>query len=190
MKELTKVFPENELSKKIRSLSTEKTYPAGTLILRQGEVNEHSFYLQKGLARTFYYKPEEQESIDTTTWFFAEGDIMTVPSSYVLGLPSPESIELLEDATLLITPKAEIEKLYLTEPQLNYQGRILAEYAMAMMDIRVRGTIMLNTEERYLAFIQQFGHIEHRLLDKHIASFLSMSPETLSRVKRRLKKSS
>jgi CRP-like cAMP-binding protein len=184
MKELIQELQQDELFNKILSISTLKNYSAGTLILKEGDVNTQSFYLKAGLARTFYYKIKKQESIDTTTWFFGDGEIMSVPSSYVLGLPSPESIELLEDSSLMVVNKEDIEKLYQTEPQLNYQGRILAEHAMAMMDMRVRATIMLDAKERYLAFIQQFGYLENRLFDKHIASFLSMSPETLSRIKR------
>ncbi len=184
MKSLTDDFQQHPIFEKIASLATIQTFPKETIILQESEVNDKSYYLKEGLARTLYYVTNQKDSIDTTTWFFLEGDIMTIPSSYVLGKPSPESIELLEDSTLVIVNKADIEKLYLTEPELNYQGRIMAEYAMAMMDERVRGTIMLNAEQRYDAFKAQFGHIEHRLLDKHIASFLSMTPETLSRIKR------
>jgi CRP/FNR family transcriptional regulator, anaerobic regulatory protein len=183
MKVITDAFKKLTLYAQIVKISKFHTYKKGATILQEGDTNDRTYYIMNGLARSYYWISNADESREQTSWLFREADIMTIPSSYVLAKPSPEAIEAIEDCYLMETKREDIEALYLKYPELNRQARILAEKAMAMMDERLRNMVGLSAEQRYKAFQKQFGEIENRVPQKYIASFIGIDPSTLSRIR-------
>jgi CRP/FNR family transcriptional regulator, anaerobic regulatory protein len=183
MKVITDAFKKLTLYTQIVKISKFHTYKKGAIILQEGETNDRAYYIISGLTRSYYWIADADESRELTSWFFGEGDLMTIPSSYVFGQPSPEAIEALENCYVMETKKQDLEALYLKYPELNQQARLISEKAMAMMDERLRNMVGLTAEQRYLAFQKQFAGIENRVPQKYIASFLGIDPSTLSRIR-------
>jgi CRP-like cAMP-binding protein len=92
-------------------------------------------------------------------------------------------VEALEDSTLLLIERQRLEALYDEIPQLNRFYRILLQNAYITMSERINQTLAMSAEERYRAFLERYPHFEQRLSLKHIASYLGITPESLSRIR-------
>jgi CRP-like cAMP-binding protein len=100
-------------------------------------------------------------------------------------VPSVESIELLEDSELISLSYKGLNELYDIAHEANYIVRILTEMYLVMYDERVRFMRMTSAQSRNDVFKTMFPDIYDRAPKKHIASFLGLTPETLSRVRKK-----
>ncbi|GAB3924780.1 Crp/Fnr family transcriptional regulator [Larkinella terrae] len=153
--------------------------PKGTHLVSIGEVADKLFYIGQGLVRSYYYV----EGKEVTSWIAAEGDIALSTYSFFKQVPSSESLELLEDSQLLFISYPDLQRLYYKHPITNMIGRVLCEKYLVIFDERIRSLRMLNAEERYYRFCQQYPDICARTPLKHIASYLGLSRFTLSRLR-------
>ena len=156
-----------------------ETLPKGQLLVKDGQVAHRLYFLEKGTARTFYY----HNGKDITSWIYRENTPFTTWYSFLNRQPSFESIEILEDATVLSFTKDALEALYLQYPTFERFGRKMVEQQLSFLDAFYKGYMFMSAKERYDLLLDIFPDITQRVNLGHIASFLGISQETLSRIR-------
>ena len=183
---LNSLYPmKEEVADKIRSFAKIVTYKAGDLILKEGQVCNRACLVVKGLTRSFYLN----EGVDITSRFMEEGFIVTSWISYYTQKPGNEFIEAVEDTVLGCVNHSDIEQLYIDFPEFNINGRRQVEYAFCLSEQRTQMLRKHTAEEKYKFFLDNHPNLLQRVPLKHIATYLGMNEETLSRVRSRYHKS-
>jgi CRP-like cAMP-binding protein len=156
------------------------TYPKKHRLLSEGEISRHIFFICKGSARAFYLDADGREH---TTWFMGPWDLMISVYSFYTQQPAAENIELLESSVLLSMTWNELQTIYAEFPEYNYHGRLFTEKYYILSEER---GILLRTRkpaDRYHMLLKQHPQITQQASLGQIASFLGITPETLSRIR-------
>ena len=152
-------------------------------LLQAGDVSRHECFVNKGCLRTYLVDDKGQEhnvQFAIEDWWI--GDMY----SFLSGLPALYNIEAIEDSELLLIEKNKLDKLYTEIPKFDRFFRILLQNAFVNMQKRISENMSLTAEERYTSFVQRYPKFEQRLSLKQIASYLGITPESLSRIRRQL----
>jgi CRP-like cAMP-binding protein len=149
-------------------------------ILQNGEISRYETFILYGCTRTYEVDDSGQEHIiqfGMETWWV--GDL----HSFLTNSPSRYNIDCLDDTEVLQVPRTEMEKLYDKVPKLERFFRILIQKAyIASMD-RIYSNLSKPAHERYQEFIDKYPEIEQRVPNHQIASFLGITPQSLSRIR-------
>jgi CRP-like cAMP-binding protein len=183
------------LSKHI-SLTTEETilflsktetkhYKAKTIILNAGEVCKHSYFVNTGLLRSFNINDNIVEHVLS---FACEGWWIGDMYSLLSQKPGTLFIEVLEDAEVVLLSKENQEQLYLEIPKLERFFRILTENSLVANQERLMDNLSLTAEERFEKFCKKYPTLIQKLPQKQIASYIGVTPEFFSKMKRKLLK--
>ncbi|AFM03467.1 cAMP-binding protein [Bernardetia litoralis DSM 6794] len=157
-----------------------KEYKNGEIILSQGDTNKHLYFLEKGLVRAFYYKDEKE----LTSWIFPENTLFISVYSFLTQTPSFETIEAIEDCKIHFISYSKLQELYNLHLDLNVVGRKLTEMYYIQMAERATNLRMIDSKTRYENFIKNYPNLINRTPLGYVASYLGMSQETLSRIRR------
>jgi CRP-like cAMP-binding protein len=163
---------------------TIKTIPKKDFFVQKGQKTTQIGFLLSGSCRIFYDKDGEE----WTTYFCFENSLVAAYMSCITGQPSTLSIQALEDCQLLIFEYQTLTALYQQFPVYETFGRKLAEYLFMGLDVRLAEQLMLSPEERYLKFLGSPAKrkIIERIPQQYIASYLGITPVSLSRIRRRI----
>src|SRR5688572_10049608 len=167
------------LTQRIIAITKISNYPKRTILLKEGDVNNHICMMISGLVRSYYLN----EGRDITSRFMDEGFIITSWISFYTRKPGNEFIETQEDTMLACVHYNDIQKLYDEFPEFNIIGRKQVEYSFYMSELRTRMLRKHTAEEKYKFFLENHSNLLQRVSLKHIATYLGMSEETLSRVR-------
>ncbi len=174
-------FP--EMSKQGRALLEEmlvcKTAEKGEAILKQGEIANGIVFVGKGMLRQFYYKNGK----DVTEHFSYEGCILMCIESFIKQEPTRLLVEALESATYFELPYDKLQMLIDTNPEINTFYRKIIEYSLIVSQVKADGWRFETARDRYSLLSEQHPEVIKRAPLSHIASYLLMTPETLSRVR-------
>jgi CRP-like cAMP-binding protein len=154
----------------------------GDYLSREGQICTKLMIVKNGILRSFYNKDAEQ----LTTYFNIEGTIATALRSYLKEVPAHENIQALTDVELLYIEKKDMNKLYDEIPSWNKIGRLVMEVLYVKMEERSISLQHDSARERYLNFLTEFPNVVNRIPLQYIASFLGITPETLSRIRKSL----
>lgn len=152
----------------------------GEILLQQGQTCRNVYFILEGSARSYFYNQSEKEC---TGWFVEKGDLMISVYSYYTQQAAAESIEMLEDATLQFLSAAEMQQAYKLFPEANTLGRLIAE--LYYIKSERRAIVLRNStpESRYKLMLNEHPNILRQAKLGQIASYLSITPETLSRLR-------
>lgn len=160
---------------------TKKTAKKGTVFLKEGQRCDHLYYIQNGFTRVYYLDLEGNE---ITHWFSAKDAIITSPFSFVKRERNILFFEALEDTELLLISSTQIEQLIYHLPKLSESFRhINAEFAM-VLSRRIMSIHTETAEERYLKLMGEHPLLFQKAKLSHIASFLGITQQSLSRVRK------
>jgi len=140
------------------------------------------YFIKKGVARIYYFK----DGIDITERFFFENNIIARVESLFTGKPSRKAIQILEDAEIIAINSTQLFKLYDTYPEIERLFRKIFESAYVETVNRIEGIQFHSAEERYNALLTEAPDVLMRVPLKHVASYLGITPETLSRLRKNL----
>ena len=157
------------------------SYPEKTILLQQGKYSRNLFFLKSGFARGFY----SADGKEVTTWFAAENDILVSFHAFITQKPSYESIELLAPCTLVRISYDNLQNLYKTYEEFNTIGRLITEKYYIDLEERTRSLQLNSAKERYDILLKTQPDILQNAPLSQIASYLGMTQETLSRVRRK-----
>ncbi|WP_316837750.1 Crp/Fnr family transcriptional regulator [Pedobacter nutrimenti] len=161
---------------------TPVTLSKGTFLIRQGQRCDHIYIIENGFARIFSVINEKE----TTILFAKENEIITSTYSLFTDSPSNENIEILEDSLLLKIHYGEFSDLCKQHAELFVLYRLLMEKYYLSLEERTLSLQFDSALERYQKLLTQFPYILQRAPLGQIASFLGMSPVTLSRMRAKI----
>jgi CRP-like cAMP-binding protein len=161
--------------------SSPVSLPKGTILFNENDIASNAYFIVKGFARTYYYKDEKE----ITNNLCPENRIFISASSFYTNQPSYETGVLIEDSDMILLSHDNIEKLCLEYMELNFMIRRLVEIFYVVLDQRTYSIHMKSAEEKYNFLLQSNPDFFQRVSLGHIASFLGMTQETLSRLRAR-----
>jgi CRP-like cAMP-binding protein len=163
-----------------------KTVPKKTMLLQPGEICNFELYVNKGCIREYYI---DSKGAEITLQFAVEDWWMSDITSFQDQTPSIMYIETLEDCELLMLSRSAKENLLLQVPKLERMFRLMLQRHLSVVQNRLVKTISYTAMERYLEFLSRYPNIPQRVAQHYIASYLGISAEFLSKLrKRHLKK--
>jgi CRP-like cAMP-binding protein len=149
-------------------------------LLQAGDIARYENFLIKGLLRAYTVDNKGQEHI---AMFAMEDWWISDLYSFLTNTPATQHIDALEDSEVLSIEKSDLEKLYQEIPKFDKFFRILLQNAFVAGQQRILASISQSAEEQYLAFIKKYPSLEQRIPQHQIASFLGITPETISRIR-------
>ena len=169
------------LSKQLKAQKIKKH----TLLLKPGEICGHSFFVEKGLLRSYTMDDAGKEHV---IQFAPENWIVSDRSSAYFNQPSDFYIDTVEDSEVVYLDKAFMEKAY--EVSKNYREFTEKALHNHIRHIQKRVSLLLGAtaEQRYMDFIKLYPDLMLRVPQWMIASYLGITPESLSRVRKELAK--
>jgi CRP-like cAMP-binding protein len=156
-----------------------KTVEEGDILVRAGEYCNDIYFVESGLLRGYYY----QDDKEITNWFTREGEFATNFYSFITKVPSSETIEAVEDCEMIQVPYANLQQLYRDYPETERLGRILTENYYIRLEERLLGLQFTTAKERYENLMKNNPGLILRAQLGHIASYLGITQETLSRIR-------
>ena len=154
----------------------------GEMILASGSVSKGILIIKQGFVRQFYYK----KGIDVTEHFSARGGVVCCIESTFQQKPTELMIEALEPTTYYLIDYSDIQRICADSLPLQKLYSYALELMLVISQQKANEMRFTSVRERYLNFIKQYPEAVKRASSRHIASYLLMSPETLSRVKAEL----
>lgn len=151
----------------------------GEVILREGEECTCMYYVDSGMVRQYYFKNGK----DVTEHFSFEGRIVMCIESLLKHVPSQIIIESLETTQLYALPRKKLLEAIEYTPELGILYRKILEHALISSQHHADSQRFENAQERYERLLKEKPEIILRAPMIHVASFLQMTPETLSRVR-------
>jgi CRP-like cAMP-binding protein len=173
---------DNETLKVLESISSDKKFKKGDLLLRQNEICDKSYLIISGIARKFYLNNGKE----ITTELYFENDLAVSFDSYSLQLPSREFIEALTDVTVSIIHYQAFQDAKLKYPKLLALDLMYAEYYGMWVENRLIEFHTMTATERYLEILNKSPHVIQKIPLTIIASYLGITLETLSRIRAKI----
>lgn len=156
-----------------------KKYKKGERILNEGEVCKCLRYIEKGMLRQYYFKYDK----DLTEHLAYEGGMVICLESYLKQEPTRLLIEALEPTTLWEIDKIQVEELAMAHADLGVWYRKIFDQSLIESQVKADTLRFEPAHERYNRLMRLHPEILKRVPLVYIASFLQMTPETLSRVR-------
>ncbi len=174
---------EEEFGLFLKRLSV-KTYLKDSHLIQSGQTCKYTYFVNKGLLRLYDINKKGYEK---NTLFAKEEWWVSDLYSFHSQKPGAYFLQALEDTEVFQLSKPAMENLLLEIPKLERFWRILHINAFIAQQERVMDMIAKTAEERYRDFIEKFPEAELRISQRHIASYLGITPEFLSKMKSGLK---
>lgn len=149
------------------------------MLLQAGQVSRHIYFIKKGLFRCYYLQNGEE----VCAKFLKEGDIVVSATSFFLQKESNEYIQAIEESSVWYICFDELQYIYAHFPEFNNIARQLSIKSYLLSEQRISFIRMKLASERYKAMLQNFPEMVLRVPAKYMASYLSVSEETLSRIR-------
>jgi CRP-like cAMP-binding protein len=187
--EILAYFSENwtgskdELAEIIDALNI-KTIKRGTILVQEGAVSTLCYYILKGCVRQYVL----EDGIEKTTAFYTENQAVVPFQTYLKGKPSNHFTVCLEDVTAIVGNPEEEKEMYRKFPNLESLTRTMVEQDFGKTQEEFANFVTSSPEKRYLDLMKNRPDLIQRVPQHQIASYLGVTPESLSRIRRRLAK--
>jgi CRP-like cAMP-binding protein len=160
-------------------------YPKNSFLISKKDFCSDIFFIRKGCVRSFIHDADYNE---VTIWFTFEGQAVVSITSYILELPSDVTIQALEDVEVVIITKEQLNQMYLLIPEMNQLVRSIMENYLTHLSMRMIALQSTLAETRYYELLKVYPDIFQRIALRHIASYIGIKTETLSRIRANYKK--
>lgn len=153
-----------------------------TVLLKLGEVENHLYFISKGIVRL--YIPKEES--DLTFGFVFENKFVTAYDSLLTQSPSEYQMETLTDTVLWKISNKDLQEVYEKTSSGNSIGRKIAESMFLIKSKRELALLSKSAEERYFDLFSDRPKLLQQVALKHIASYIGVTPQALSRIRKRI----
>ena len=180
-KEIYKTLSKEE-QEAVLALDSMKEFKKGTLLLKEGSYHTQSFFVVRGCVRQFQLK----NGVDITSEFYTEDQSVFLDDSDDKPTPSKFSLECIEDCTLSVVSIDVVKDMYKRFPRFEKMCRVQTVEELAVFQDKFSRYISSSPEERYVHLVNTRPDLLDRVPQYHLASYLGMKPESLSRIRKRL----
>ena len=173
-------FTQNELTDILAHFKKESV-AKNQVLVRQGDICKSLYFVEKGMGRSYYLNENGKE---ITQWFFGVGKFMSSVDSFFQQSPSLYYLEVLEDSVLYSISKEDIDQLFAKYHKMEKMGRLVTTEMLTKMVNKLNAIQFQTAKERYDYMLAEFPDIAYQVPLGHIASYLGMTQETLSRIRK------
>ena len=163
----------------LESILVPRKYAKGEMILKEGEVCESIYYIDKGLIRQFYYKNDKE----LTEHIGSDGEIFMCIESLFKEEPTKLQVEALEPTIVYLIPKHRLEQVALHNVNIQILYRKILEESLIISQVHADLLRFETAQNRYQRLCKMKPQVVLRAPLVYIASYLQMTPETLSRIR-------
>ncbi len=161
-----------------------KSYKEGTTLLREGEISMECYYILKGCIRQYVLEDGKEK----TTAFFTENQAVVAFQSYPQQKPSAHYWVCNEDVTAIVGNPQNEQEMYKQFPKLESVTRLFIEQDFGKTQEDFTNFVISSPEKRYLDLLKNRPDLLQRVPQHQIASYLGVTPESLSRIRKRISK--
>jgi CRP-like cAMP-binding protein len=181
-----KYLPLNELEREdLAKRFVERRIKRKQFILQENDVCKHYTFVTEGCFKKFHI---DKKGAEHNLQFAVENDWIMEIDSFYFEKPSHVYVEAMEPSVILQIGKADLLHLFVNNPKFDRNFRVIIETRFVELENRILQTISSTAEERYLSFINQYPHLLQRLPNTQIASYLGITPEFLSKMRKKISK--
>lgn len=156
-------------------------FKKGTVLLREGSISKECYAIIKGCVREYYIK----DGIEKTTAFFTEGESVNSFSSYTNQVPSKHFLECAEECLLTVGNQSLVDQMCERIPRLTEFIKNEVEKDAGALQERMASFMTSSPEERFSDLMEQNPDLASRVPQHQIASYIGVTPESFSRIKKR-----
>jgi len=169
----------HECQAELLSNSSIKTFHKGEIVVREGQFSKNAYLITQGCARAYYL----QDGRDISDWFTFENEIMAPIVSFFSQKPSPHFVEFVEDSVAIKFSKDTLDQLANKHHDFErFISKAVTETMLGLCE-RLHTIQFVKAEERFNRLLKIYPDITNRIPLTHIASYLGITLETLSRVR-------
>ena len=150
-------------------------------LLQEGDVCKYLAFIEKGLLRSYNVDDKGTEHMIQFAW---EGSWIADPASFLSGEPAGNNIDALEDSELLLMTLPHYEESMIKVPKIERYYRLLFQNNIISKEQRVLSSISYSASEKYTSLSETNPELIKRIPQNLIASYLGITPETLSRIRK------
>lgn len=165
------------------SFFEKKTIKKNAFLVREGEVETHSYFIYNGIMRCWVL---DQKGVEQTFWFCKPGTFSMSNISFTLNQSSTFHVQALVDCEVYCIEKEQIKELYQSIPTLKAVFENLTAILLNRLLERQVQMIKYTPEQYYLELVASYGVLLNYIPLKDIASFLGITPQALSRIRKRI----
>ncbi len=166
-----------------RNCLKERTFKKGAFLCRNGQVENYLSIIAKGTCRGFYNNKEGEE---ISVAFMFPNDFVSAYYSFLTKRPSLMAIQAVSATTIISISYADLNTLCDSYKTAERIGRLNAERIYRRKEEREIALLTMSAKERYLDLINRSPELLQKIPLKHIASYLGIKPESLSRIRKQL----
>lgn len=152
-------------------------------LLEEGDICKNLAFVSKGALKSYSLDEKGQEHISLLAW---EGWWVSDFKSFISEEKAILSIDAIEDSEVLLISRNNYEALLMKVPAMERYFRMLYQNSLVTKDRRLISSNTYTAEEKYLHLIEMYPFISQRIPQNLIASYLGLTPETISRIKKNL----
>ena len=160
---------------------TPKTFERDELLLRAGQVERYLYFIKTGLVRKYYLRQGREHCID----FMMDNQLVSSYASFVQQKPSSLNIRAIKKTDVEAISYTEMQDIYCNTDMGNKMGRLICEQLYVNKVIRESSLIMESPDKRFQRLVENKKDLILHVPQYFLASYLNLTPETLSRIKRR-----
>jgi CRP-like cAMP-binding protein len=157
-----------------------KTFKKGEYLIREGQVENAIYFINKGSTRNYFLKDGKEFTVD----FQFQGDFVTAYYSFITREPSSIFIEWLEEAEVVAVSHQSLVQFYKEYHSGEKIGRLMAEFQYVKRLRKEMDLLSYTAEERYVQLMKKNPQLVQQISVKHLSSYLGIQPESLSRIRK------
>lgn len=168
----------------VLSQLTFKTFEKGSILIKEGQVSTQCFYIVEGLVRQYTLDEGQEKSVGFYTEYQT---VMSIPS-LTEQKPSKYFFVCLEDVTAIVGNPVEEQEMYAKYPKLELLTRSMIEQDFGQTQEDFASFVTSSPEKRYINLMKSRPELLQRVPQHQLASYLGITPESLSRIRKRISK--